>query len=610
MLYAKVIVGLAVEGPFDYIVPQDFSSQIKIGARVWVDLRNKKTQGYVVGLSPNTKIKYLKPVKQLIDNEALLSKETLLLAKKISEFYCCSWGEAIDTILPFALRNGHEISPALSKFQKVVGRSSSKLLIHDLGIDRWGIYLEKIRQAIKESKSVILILPDIESVLWAKEKVGQAGFNIELLYRKQPRELETWARIRDGQINLVIGTRSSVFAPLLNLGLIIIEDEANSVYKQDQVPHYHLREVAFMRAELEGADVILGSAAPSLESYNLAKESKINYLLLKRKKNFPEINIVDMSRLAFADRKRKSLFSRPLEDAIYLNLMDKAKTLLFLNRAGFATSASCNNCGVDLKCPRCSINLVFHFKENILTCHYCNYKMDLPKICPNCNSGYIKLAGSGVEKIESELARIFPQARIKVLGGDGPFDINSADIFISTQHILKEHTGDFDLIGILAIDNSLNRVDFRSSEKTFSLVSNLSGLTTKKMIIQTRLTHHHIFNALKANDPDIFYQQELSQRKQLKFPPYKHFILVKVRGIKEDKVKETSRALFEELSQIKSTAIKVLALNPGNPAKIRGNYYWQILISSNNPVKAVQRLKNHLKKILHSGIIVTVDVDI
>jgi len=236
--------------------------------------------------------------------------------------------------------------------------------------------------------------------------------------------------------------------------------------------------------------------------------------------------------------------------------------------------------------------------------------MDLPKICPNCNSGYIKLSGSGVEKIESELARIFPQARIKVIADGSPLDINSADIFISTQYILKEHTGDFGLIGILSIDNSLNRVDFRSSEKAFSLMSGLLGLTTKKVIIQTRLTHHHAFRALKGNDPDIFYQQELTQRRQLKFPPYKHFILVKVRGVKEDKVKETSRVLFEELGQIKSKAIKVLALNPGNPAKIRGNYYWQILISSNNPVKAVQGLKNRLRTLLHFGIIVTVDVDI
>ena len=397
---------------------------------------------------------------------------------------------------------------------------------------------------------------------------------------------------------MVLGTRSSIFAPVNNLGLIIVDQEEDQVYKQEQVPHYHAREVALMRVKIESARVILGSHSPSLESFHLVQTEQLKYQSQPSNSVYPQIKVIDLRRLAYAERKSKSLFSKFLIDAVAAILAQKGKVLLLINRKGFATCAACHNCGVALKCPRCNINLVFHFDEEKLKCHHCNFKMLLPKICPSCNTGYIKYSGMGTEKVESELARIFPQARMDV------------DIFVATSSVIKHHQINFDLIGVLAIDNSLNRIDFRAAEKTFNLLMGLTSLTSKTIIIQSANVNHHCFQALIKNDPGLFYKEELKQRKQLNFAPFKHMILVKLRGESLEKVKQAAGDLFEKLNKIKTASIKLLSLNPGQPAQLRGNFYYQILMRAVSVQKAGHFLKLHLKEHHFSGIIVTVDVDL
>jgi primosomal protein N' (replication factor Y) len=236
--------------------------------------------------------------------------------------------------------------------------------------------------------------------------------------------------------------------------------------------------------------------------------------------------------------------------------------------------------------------------------------MQPPSICPQCNAGYIKYSGVGTEKIESELARVFPQARIMQLDEQKDIDINCADIFISTQSIVRDASYNFDLIGVLGIDNSLNHVDFRAGEKTFQVLSGLLRLTDKKIIIQTNLAKHHCFQALLSQDADVFYNQELIQRKQLKFPPCQHIGLVKIRGNKEIKVEEIANNLFLQLSEEnKDRGINIVSVNRSQPAKLRGNFYWQILTRASSAFKLSRFLKMHLKDVPHSGIIVTVDMD-
>ncbi|MDO8662446.1 MAG: primosomal protein N' [Candidatus Omnitrophota bacterium] len=619
MLYAKIAVGLPVSGPFDYIVPDPLSGKITLGARVWISFGTRRIVGYVVGLSKKSEIKSLKPILELIDEFPILTKKLLLLTKELAEYYYCSWGEAIETAIPEGLRKGKKgdtFQQAVSERRKMSperGKIEASPfligLIHDLdGEARWDVYLKEIKNTLSSNLSAIILLPDIPSSLKAAQIIEQQlGIKAQLLCRSQPKELDEWIRSVDSKV--IVGTRSAVFAPLNNLGLIIIDDEDDFAYKQDQAPHYHAREIALMRAKFESAKVILGSRAPSLESFYLTKKHKAQYTIIPRKKDFPEIKIIDTRRLPFQDKKRRAIFSRLLEDALYAVLNEKGKALLFLNRKGFATSATCITCGKIIKCPRCSLNLAYHFKDDLLSCHYCNFKIPLPKICPECNSGYIKLSGAGTEKIESELSRIFPQARIKIID-DKDLNLENYDIFIATSGVIKRGDLVFDLIGVLGIDNALNRVDFRATEKVFGLLAGLLNLTRKRILIQTSSPNHHCFQALLKKDANYFYEEELKQRRQLDFPPYKHMVLVKLRGEKEEKIKASAESLFSRLKEAdKDKSIEIISVNSSSPAKLRGNYYWQVLIRSGNVLKANKFLKNNLKDFRHSGIIVTVDVD-
>lgn len=615
MLYAKVVVGLPVEGPFDYIVPQDLAGLIKVGSRAWVSFGRLKKVGYVVGLTAKTSIKNLKKIISLIDSSPVLDKGMLLLTRQLADYYCCSWGEAIESALPQDLRRGRKLSEMEepeTEIKTETGRHEA-LLLHYPNYGRlvWQDYFKYINEAIKQKKSVIIIIPDINVVLRLKDELESSpGLKVAVLFRKKSGELNEWVRIKSGKANIVIGTRSAIFAPASNLGLVIIDAEDDPVYKQDQVPHYHARDVALMRAKIEGAKVILGSNSPSLESYYLAKKGKIKYEpLVAKQEPLPEIKIIDMKFEYGGRHKRNTFLSRYLIDSITACVNSKEKVLLFLNRRGFATFASCSSCAVVLRCPRCNINLVFHFEGNILACHYCNFKMEPPKICPACNSGYIKYSGAGTEKIESELSRIFAARRIKRIDAIGDFNINDSDIFVASGSILKQQGSYFDLVGVLSIDNALNRIDFRAGEKAFVLLKGLQGLAKKKLVIQTRLAFHHCFKALTDNDVGVFYEEELLQRRQLGFPPYRHIIMVKMRGRSEDKVKKESAALFERLNKSGQKGIKFISVNPAYPPKLRGNFYWQVLASCSDVFKASAFLKTHLKKISRSGIIVTVDVD-
>jgi primosomal protein N' (replication factor Y) len=634
MLYAKVVVGLPVEGPFDYIVPLSLHSKIKVGSRVWVLFGTRSMLGYVAGLTRKTNIKNLKTVLEVIDDLPILDKNMLLLSKELSDYYGCSLGEAIEAALPEPLRKGKPL-PRIDNSQlpdsnlcKTIVEEQNIVLIHDLSVSkRWDIYIREIKETIASGKQAIMLFPDLESVLKAKAKIEtELHCPVIVLYRKQPQELGEWCKTKTGKACISIGTRSNVFTPFNNLGLLIIEEEQEGSYKQDQVPHYHARVAAFMRTNIEKAKLILGSATPSLETFYLTQKSEINiaagasknyaepkralkYIFIPRDACYPEVKIIDTSNLFLSRGKKSGIISKYLEDNIASTLGASGRVLIFLNRSGFATSAYCHNCGVILKCERCNINLVYHFKENILSCHYCNFKMQSTQICPRCNSGYIKHSGFGTEKVENELARVFPQAKIKRLDRQEKPEFSDAGIFIATSYIFKEAVHNFDLVVVLAIDNSLNRFDFRASEKTFALLTGLTGLTDKKILIQTSLPHHHCFRALVNNNAGIFYEEELRQRQQLEFPPYQHIGLVKLRGKNDSRVKDISSDLFKKLNKYKTKGIKVLSVSPGQPSKLRGNFYWQVLIKAGSAYRITKFLKKHLKDFRHSGIIVTIDID-
>jgi len=611
--FAKIVLDLAVEGPFDYLMPPALKGRVKPGMRVRINFANRMKIGYVVGISSRSKIKKTKPLIDLIDSQPILNKEMLALTRQISDYFGCSWGEAIESALPLPLRKGKKVGERGISNQNIrANKPEVTLLWEPDNIRRWSIYLDNIRATLKRARSVIILLIDLNAVLEAKKKIeSELGISVGTSYRGQPDELGQWVKVRRSQFSVVLGTRSAVFSPLENLGLIIVDQEQDGIYKQEQTPHYHARDAAILRAGNEGASVLLGSSAPSLESIYLARKGKIKYLRPQKNVNSPEVKLIDENRRPYSKSSQRAALSKFLSDSTASTLDAGGKTLIFVNRRGFSSQAACLSCGKIIKCPRCNVNLIYHFHESSLRCRYCNHQIAAPKICPTCNSGYIKYSGTGIERVEREVSLSFPQARIKRINSGSAPDMAKADIYVATSSVIRGDEKDFDLVGVLAIDSSLNRADFRSGEKAFASLAELSTLTKKRMIIQTRLLGHHVFASLVKNDPESFYREELKQRKQLEFPPYRHLIMVKLRGNLEDKVREAAASLFNHLKEAGGGDPRrvILSYNPGQPPKLRGKYYWQVLLTCVNVKQTVKFLKLELQKFRHSGIIVTIDVD-
>ena len=610
MLYAHVVLSLPVEGPFDYSVPEEYRGVLP-GCRVWVNFRGKKEIGYVVSLGRRTLFKTIKPLLGLADETPILGRDMLSLCRDLSEYYCCGWGEMLAASLPEQLRRGKQ-APPLAPCEPIAlpVPVPKPLLVHcAVRAARHEKYFELIRECLSGGNAALVLFPEIQSAETAAARMREVfpGATVACLLRNRPDELAQWESIRRGGVDIIIGTRSAVFAPSPNLGLIIVDEENNTAYKQDQAPHYHCRTAALARSRQRRCRLALGAQAPSLESMRMAREGDADYCFIPDASS-PEIKVIDTRRLPYGTKAAMYL-SRFLQDAVLKAVSTGQKVLVFMNRKGFATTAACPTCGKALTCPRCSTNLVYFFHNKSLTCNYCNFRMEPPRFCPACNAGYIKYSGGGTEKAESELARLFPQARIRLLDEQHPAD-EGPGIFISTQSVLNAPpTGGFDLTCCLSVDNTLNHVDFRSAEKAFYLLTALRSITKTMMVVQTRMPDHYVLAALESGGHEAFYRAELALRKQLGFPPVRHFCQVRCRGKSEEKVREAAEQLFSVLSQSPARGVTPLSVNPGIPLRLRGSYHWSILLSAARPQAASAFLKKSLKDFRRSGIIITVDMD-
>jgi len=621
MRYAKVIIAIPVEGPFDYTIPKLLLQKIKIGCRVVIPFRNRRLIGYVVGLANKTKAKKIKSILKPIDTEPLLDREFLSLTKQISNCYCCSWAETIETALPAGIRKGRTIKISNQKPDppKVGAPSNQKnrfevLLLHDKdGNRRYDIYFEEIEKILNLNRSIIFLCPEVWQVLKVADLLQKRfGQKIVIIHRKlsEKEEIDNWSQMKEGKVKICVGTRSAVFAPILDLGLIVLDCEEDESFKQDQKPFYHARDVAIMRAKRENIKVILGSITPSLESYYLVKKRRHRLINLERTQKFPEIKIVDM-RKNFLEKKRGHILSKFLEIKISQYLTEKKKILIFLNRKGFATYSYCKMCGFILKCSRCNISLTYTFQKKRLICNYCQYSLDLPNLCPKCNSSYIRFRGLGLEKLESQIHLPFPQAKVTRLEKDYRSDLSNLDILISTREVLKEgFIKEFDLLGIILADQSLNLVDFRASEKTFHLLSKFFLLCRKEVIIQSFIPQHHTFKYLSKGDYDGFCKEELRQRRLLNFPPFKDLIMINLRGVKENTLISVSNSLFGRIKNvIRDKDTEVFPPFQDTPSKLRGKFRYRILIKTKNVEKISLSLKRILRNFSHSKIVITVDVN-
>jgi len=656
-MIAEIAVGLPIDKTFHYSVPGSLKEKIAVGKRVWVPFGQKRLVGYVVGFVESIDIMKLKDIEDVIGDETVLDDKMLSLTKWISEYYFCSWGEAIETALPATFRRGKLETVARKSSGKEVYDASSHLeltgqqenairpIIKDVrdgkhncyllfgitGSGKTELYIQAISDALKQGKSSCVLVPEISLTPQTTERFkSRFQDEVSVIHSRLSEGIrfQEWKRMNEGKSRIVIGPRSAVFSPLKNIGLIIIDEEHETSYKQEDSPRYHARDVAIKRAQLNNAVVVLGSATPSLESYHNAKTGKYRLIILTeriQKRQLPKVRVIDM-RKELMRRGKIAVFSMPLRELLDKDIAAKKQAILFLNRRGFSTHLNCKKCGMVMKCKRCESVLVFHSDINKLVCHYCNKQYDTPRICPKCDGNYVKFFGLGTQKVESELHRFFPHARIARMDSDstskrgsherilGEFKKGRIDIIIGTQMIAKGL--DFPqvtLVGVVMADTSLNLPDFRASERTFDLLTQVAGRAGRgadpaQVIIQTYAPTHYAITSAKEHDYESFYNKEIVGRKLLGYPPFYKLIKVTFRSTKEEKAKTAAEEFVKRAKSL--TDIQTMGPAPSMIPKVRGQFRWNAFLK----FKSQKDFSLHLRGIIGEfkkgkGAFMVVDVD-
>ncbi len=658
MKYASIVINIPIDKTFSYRVPKRLKGDIDIGKRVWVPFGSRRVVGYVVGITDKVDIEDVRPVESVIDKGPIIFKELLSLTKWISDYYICSWGEAIDAAVPGVLKKGKtsvkprkpfkdkrlkktfallptdEQRAALKAVKASLDEASFCVyLLH--GITASGkteVYMQAISRALNNGKSSIVLVPEISLTPQTVERFrSRFGESVAVMHSGLvgSKRFHEYKRIRDGEARVVVGARSAIFSPVKDLGLVIVDEEHETSYKQENVPRYHAREVAIKRARLTGSSVILGSATPSLESYHNALRGRYKLIeLTKRIRDIdlPRVNVIDMRRELY-QRHYATVFSRPLREGIERVIAKNQQAMLFLNRRGFSTFVNCRNCGEVQRCKRCDAVLVYHFSKKRLVCHYCNWSTDPPHICPKCRSSYIKYFGVGTERVESELHRYFPEGKMDRMDTDttkkrgshdrilGRFKRHNISILVGTQMIAKGL--DFPkvtLVGVVSADTTLNLPDFRASERTFNLLTQVAGRAGRgteggRVLIQTYMPEHYAIEAASKHDYKAFYKKEIRSRKELDLPPFVNILRIMLRSRKEDRVIKASNALVKIIKK-RTKELKVLGPAPAVISRVRNQYRWNVVLKVKDP----QRFALRLKKILQDfkrppGVIITVDAD-
>ncbi len=607
---AQIVVGLPVHGPFDYLVPVHLRDQIKVGHRVYVSFRSGTCVGYVVGLLTKSSFPRLKTLMSILDNVPLLDDTMLKLSRELSEYYACSWGEAIEIVLPKALRTKKAVVWNPQKVSLLEAPKAQIFYCEGSVKSSWRFLAEKIKETVLAGRGVVFLVPEVRQLESAKNFLEKnCGLEVAVLDRSLPakRELEEWLAVKEGKIRVVAGTRSAVFAPVPRLGLIVMADEENSSYKQEPSPFYHAREASLLRQKYDGCDLIFVSPAPTAELWKILKEKKAVSAVVEPSKT-ASLHVIDLTNY----KPQKSMMvSFPLQNHIQETLAKKGKVLLFLNRRGFSLITRCNQCGFVVKCEHCNTNMSFLYSRKKMVCHRCGSSHELPKLCPQCNGSYLRSMGTGIEKLESDLTRIYPQIRIALFDRDSKEIPLDADLIIAT-HAIMPVLGriDFSLIAVLDFDGEINRVDFRASQRVFSLLVRLRQAASEKLFVQTANSGHEAIKAAAKMDLEQFYRGELKTRRELDLPPFMHLISLGLRGIKEESVFNESRALHERLTKISAKMFAVGDPQPDITPKLRDQFRFTIMLkgkSVRDVLEVIEPLILEFKK--RKGVILTVDVD-
>ena len=547
---------------------------------------------------------------------------------------------------------GLKIEDSPAKPSSTIHPPSSTFLLHGVtGSGKTEVYLQAIAHALEQGKGAIVLVPEISLTPQTVERFkarfssGKLQTLVAVLHShlSAGERHDEWHKIRQGRARIVIGARSAIFAPVEPLGLIIVDEEHESTYKQEKSPRYHARDVAVMRGQMESAVVVLGSATPSMESYYNCKNGKFSLLELPERvddQKMPHVRVIDMRQAAYKG-KGPPIFSPQLKEAITQRLERKEQTILFLNRRGYSTSLQCPKCGHVCECPNCSISLTYHRPEQKLSCHICGHNERVPNVCPNekCKNPAIRFSGTGTQKVEDILGKLFPHARIKRMDADvmkkkddyrrvlGEFRQGKIDILIGTQMIAKGlHFPNVTLVGIIYADMALHQPDFRAGERTFQLLTQVAGRAGRgdiegEVFVQAFTPFHPAIQYARRHDFVGFYEQEMEFREQLKYPPVGRVALLTLKGRNEDKVTFSAEHLKRELEKFKTattgadhrnhfTDLIISGPSPAPLLRAENFYRYQIMLRT----RAMSRLSQSLAQavatlVLPDDVTLAVDID-
>jgi primosomal protein N' (replication factor Y) len=517
----------------------------------------------------------------------------------------------------------------------VEARDNRPILLHGVtGSGKTEIYLQAIDHCLNQDLGALVLVPEISLTPQTVERF-KMRFQADLIavlhsHLSAGERHDEWHKLNSGRARVAIGARSAVFAPVQRLGLIVVDEEHETSYKQEETPRYHARDLAVVRAQIDRCAILLGSATPSLESYQNAKTGKYRLARLTSRvddRQLPLIRVVDM-RQEYLKQKHVPLISGRLASAIETRLAAHEQTILFLNRRGFATSLVCNQCGFVCECPNCSVSLTFHQGENLLKCHLCGHAMLAPRKCPKCSDPSIRYAGYGTEKIEGTVRKLFPSAAVARMDADSmskkdayrqtlqAFRTGKIDVLVGTQMIAKGlDFPNVTLVGIINADVGLHMPDFRAGERTFQLLTQVAGRAGRgdmagEVFVQSSTPFSPSIQFARHHNFEGFWEQEIEFRERCEYPPFIHLLLIHVRSEHQRLAEFTAETIHRRLGEIMDPTVTLHPVVPAPIERSKGFYRYQILLRS----KAIRHLSGTVRSIIQKltfpdEVHVSVDVD-
>lgn len=650
---AEVAFNLPLERAFHYLIPPALQGAVEPGMRVAAPFGPRERIGFVLQVLTESPVRELKAIRRVIDPTPMIAEERWALAAWLSSYYYCSMGEALSAMVPSGLRIRREILAAASGavtapdpgaapapgagtvtltahqrralkaiVEALESPRAERLLLYGVtGSGKTELYLQAIDHTLRQGRSAICLIPEIALTPQTTDRFHERfGARVVVWHSRvgARQRAEDWVRLAHGSCRIVVGARSAVFAPVVRLGLVIIDEEHEQTYKQEDTPRYHAREVALTRAQLVGATVLLGSATPSVESYHAAAREPGRLLTLPERilgRELPKAEVIDM-REELARRHRTAPLSDRLQQALQQTVDRGEQAMLLLNRRGFARTAQCKTCGAVERCARCAVPLIYHAGRAELVCHYCNFHRAPEELCPACRKGYLRFRGAGTERVESELHRLFPVVSIARMDRDTTKTREShralydavrgrhVSLLVGTQMIAKGF--DFPqvtLVGVVSADTALNLPDFRAGERTFDLLTQMAGRAGRgdqpgRVLIQTFCPTHYAIQAATAHDYQRFYAHEIRMRRGLALPPFVHLIELTVLGSSPERVNDAARLLAARLRRAaRHRRITLLGPAPHRIPRLRRTYRVCLILKA----KAVETAVPILRRVLEPG---------